>query len=558
MTDSERVRELQKHIAFLLNIRTPWATAWQDIKEVVRPVRGFSISSLVPRDMTVEDLIPSKVVDNKAARALRMLVAGLYSGLTPQSRPWFALRLEDEELMEYGPVKNWLYQVQQILYGAFARSNFYSSIFAMYFDLAPFCSGCMSMETRSGLGLRFQDIPIGSFAWGADSDGNIHTLARHLSIPARELVRRYGENKVHPSTAETAKKDPYKGVDVIYAVMPRAYSDREPGKIDRRSKPFASYLFEHESNHLVDEGGFDSFPFLCARWDVLGGEIYGRGSGFEVLPDVRNLQSVSRDQSMAIRMSVTPPMKLPASLKGEPIYLIPGAKNYVSEQQAERIGPMFELKADIAAASAKIAELHQAIREGYFNDLFLMLAGTDKAMTAFEVDQRNAEKMLMLGPVVSRHQIDILDPAISSTYTALFNMGGIPPVPEEIAGADLSIDFLSVLAQAQRLPEANSIRKVVGDVAGMVQANPESMAQDKIDYDQAVDELANIEGVPPKIIRTDDTVANIRRQRAEAQQQQQRMQMLMEAGKQTNEAVRAMGGARGLAELAGRGGSGNA
>jgi hypothetical protein len=410
------------------------------------------------------------------------------------------------------------------------------------------------METRSGQGLHFQDIPIGAFAWGADSDGKIHTLARHLSIPARELVRRYGEKKTHRSTFEASKKDPYKGIDVIHVVMPRAYSDREPGKIDRRNKPFASYLFEHESNHLVDEGGFDAFPFLCARWDVLGGEIYGRGTGFEVLSDVRNLQSVSRDQSMAIRMSVTPPMKLPASLKGEPVYLIPGAKNYVSEQQAERIGPMFELRADIAAASAKIAELHQAIREGYFNDLFMMLAGTDKSMTAFEVDQRNAEKMLMLGPVVSRHQIDILDPAISSTYAAIYAMGGIPPVPEEIADAEMSIEFLSVLAQAQRLPEANSIRKLVGDVAGMAQANPESMVQDKLDLDQAVDELANIEGAPPKIIRTDDHVAKIREQRAQQQQQQQQMQMLMMAGQQSNDAMSAIGGGRGMAALAEQGG----
>jgi RecA/RadA recombinase len=98
-----------------------------------------------------------------------------------------------------------------------------------------------------------------------------------------------------------------------------------------------------------------------------------------------------------------------------------------------------------------------------------------------------------------------------------------------------------VLAQAQRLPEANSIRKIVGDIVSLAQARPEVL--DKLDADQAVDELAYIEGVPPKIIVTDDVAAQVRQARAQQQQQMQQMQMLQEAGRQMNEGVKAMGGA---------------
>ena len=519
MTHQERVSTLRQYIDHLLRIRRPWAEVWTDIKDVIRPVRGFQVNSLVPRETRVDDLVSPKIVDNVAARALRILVAGLYSGLTPQDRPWFALRLQDEDLMEYGPVREWLCAVEQILYSSLARSRFYPSIFAMYFDLAPFCSGYMSMEARSGQGMHYQDIPVGSFVWGGDADGKIHTLARHVSVPARELVRRCGADNVHPSTREAAKKDPYRAVDVIHIVMPRAFAEREPGKIDRKNKPFASYLFEDSSNHLVDEGGFDSFPYLCARWDVLGGELYGRGSGFENLPDVRMLQAVSRDQSMAIRMAVTPPMKIPASLKNEPVYLIPGSKTYVSDAMAEKIGPLYEIRADIPAATAKIGELHQAIRDGYFNDLFLMLSSSDKTMTAYEVAQRNAEKLLMLGPVVGRHQTDILDPAISATYAALDKMGGIPPSPPEIRGLNVRVEFVSVLAQAQRLPLATSARNLMADVMGMAQAVPDVL--DKIDFDRSIDIISAIEGVPPKIIRSADTVAQMRLMRMASAEQPQ-------------------------------------
>jgi hypothetical protein len=50
-------------------------------------------------------------------------------------------------------------------------------------------------------------------------------------------------------------------------------------------------------------------------------------------------------------------------------------------------------------------------------------------------------------------------------------------------------------------------------------------AYDKLDVDQVQDEYAQALGVPPSIIRSDDDVAAIRQQRAQAQQAQQMAQM---------------------------------
>jgi hypothetical protein len=86
----------------------------------------------------------------------------------------------------------------------------------------------------------------------------------------------------------------------------------------------------------------------------------------------------------------------------------------------------------------------------------------------------------------------------------------------------MEIQFISVLALAQKLSQATAIRKIGADLAGLAELFPEAL--DKFDADQAIDELAMIEGVPPKVIRTDDTVAAIREQRAMAQQQLQQME----------------------------------
>jgi hypothetical protein len=492
------------------------------VREFARPSLPWRVDSLGLRETQLEDLISPKINDNSAGRYLRVLAAGLQSGLTPPSRAWFTLRVPDDDLMEYGPVKEWLYLVQMRVYNEFARSGFYPAIHSVYGDLAAYCSGCLAATLQHGTGVSFSDIPTGVFALDGNSRGEVHTLARFLSLSAGELAACYGLENVSSAVKADAEKQPWKPVNLAHIVMPRPYAERQPGKIDRLHKPFAVYLYEVDGLNIVHEGGMDNFPYLCARWDLMGGELYGRGVGFDNLPDVRMLQAVSKDQAMAIRMAVTPPMQLPASMKGAPLYLLPGAKNYVLDSQYEKVKPMYDIKADIPAASAKIVDLRQALREGFFNDLFLMLNNTVKDMTAYEVAERNAEKLLILGPVIERHQTDILDPVISLTFNFLDSMGAFPPAPPEIQGLGMEIQFISVLAQAQKLSQATAIRKVAADIAGLAELYPE--ARDKFDPDQAIDELALIEGVPPKVIRTDDIVAAIREQRALAAVQAAQMQ----------------------------------
>lgn len=534
------VKKLVQLVDYLTCQRQPWDSAWRQIKDNVRPVRPWSYGGNGSFQETgLSDLISDKINDNAAGRAVRILSSGLHSGLTPPSRQWFCLRMREDELMESGPVRKWLYKVEKIVYSAFARSNFYPSIHAVYGDLAAFCSGCMSMEGRAGQGLRFSDIPIGHFTWGADQDGKINTVARSLRIPAGELVAQYGEDAVHQSTRETAKREPYKSIEVMHLVMPRhlCAGGREHGKIDKLNKAYASFVYETGTHHLVDEGGYESFPYLCARWDVLGGEIYGRGAGFDVLPDVKMLQSVAKDQAEAMRMQIKPPMAVPASLKGR-LYLIPGAINHMTNGDSASVRPLYNVRPDIPAASAKIADLRQAIKEGYFNDLFLMLAQTNKNMTATEVAERNSEKLLMLGPVIERHQTDILDPCISRAYELLYAMGAIPEPPEELQGSSLNIEFVSILAQAQKLSQATAIRKIVADVGGMARLNPEVL--DKLDLDQAVEELSNIEGVPASVIRSRDDVAALRQQRAEQQEQAEQQAQVQAINQQAMEGMQTM------------------
>ena len=75
-------------------------------------------------------------------------------------------------------------------------------------------------------------------------------------------------------------------------------------------------------------------------------------------------------------------------------------------------------------------------------------------------------------------------------------------------GGELKVEYVSSLAQAQRRGGAEAVRRLAAEVSSMAAVSPGVL--DKIDFDQAVDELAAISGVPARLVRSDAEVAALR------------------------------------------------
>jgi hypothetical protein len=164
-----------------------------------------------------------------------------------------------------------------------------------------------------------------------------------------------------------------------------------------------------------------------------------------------------------------------------------------------------------------IQDVRERIRSAYYADLFLMLANDNRSgITATEVAERHEEKLLMLGPVLERLHNELLQPLIDTTFEYAAEAGILPEAPPELEGMELSVEFISVLAQAQRAVATQGMDRLLGTVGQMAAINPNVL--DKINFDQVVDDYGNAYGVNPKIIVPDDVAAGIRQQRAQAQQ----------------------------------------
>ena len=122
----ELLRESTQIMAEMKNDLSTWVPHWRDITDYMLPWRGvYMTEGAVPN---IGSKRHQHVVNGTAKRALRTLAAGMQGGLASPSRPWFVLTLRDKELAKYGPVKQWLHDVQTRLYSLLNESHFYSEI----------------------------------------------------------------------------------------------------------------------------------------------------------------------------------------------------------------------------------------------------------------------------------------------------------------------------------------------------------------------------------------------------------------------------------------------
>ena len=232
---------------------------------------------------------------------------------------------------------------------------------------------------------------------------------------------------------------------------------------------------------------------------------------------------MERDKLIGLSKLVSPPVMAPQQYKGE-VDLYPGAVNYL---MAGQITPILDLSPYARAFQFLQAEL-QTVAGRVENELLASIFASmpldqrPKDMSATEFLERKREALQQLGPVMSAYEPNVLTPLLWRVAGILDRAGLMPPPPDSLAGMPLpmKIDFVSPIANALRQTGAETTRALVQDVLLIAQADPQVL--DKVDLDQAVDELATGLGAPGKILRADADVAALRQQRAQAQAAQMR------------------------------------
>lgn len=515
---NQRQRILTRKNA-LWSERSSWITHWREISDYQQPRAG----RFVVTDRNRGDKRANHILDNTAVFGARTLAAGLMSGVTSPARPWFRLEIKDKDLMESGPVRTWLHDTAALLRAIFASSNTYRSLHTIYEELGLFGTGASIVLPDFGNVIHHYPLTIGEYALSTNSKGEVDTLCREFQLTVAQMVEQFGKENCSMTVRNLFDRGNYDAwVDVIHMVEPR--KQRDYTKRDGKNMRFASCYIEpgkDQNDKFLSESGFERFPVLAPRWVVTGNDVYGTSPGMECLGDVKQLQHQQLRKGQAIDYQVNPPLQVPTKYKEASKARLPGGVFYVDSMgQNNGVRSAFDVNLRLDYLLADIQDVRERIRSAYYADLFLMLANDNRSgITATEVAERHEEKLLMLGPVLERLHNELLQPLIDVAFDYAARANILPPAPPELEGMDLNVEFISVLAQAQRAVATQGMDRLLGTVSQMAAAKPEVL--DKLDFDQIVDNYGEAYGVDPKIIVPDDQVAALRQQRAAAIQAQQ-------------------------------------
>jgi hypothetical protein len=513
-----RGEEIFRRWKILEQERESWRTVWMELAEFILPYAGrFNDTDINDGKKKSSGVI----YDSKGTQALGRLAALMFTGMTPPSRPWFKMTTVNPELAEDPDVKAWLEFTEERIYDAMARSNFYLVMHQLFLELPLFGTACMYIEEDFESHIRCHLFPTGRYALALDGSGRVDTVGRQMQMSVRQIAQTWGE-KVLPDTLKgVVESNPYQRFDVLHFVMPN--DDLQPAVVGAQSMAFSSSYWLKGSQELLHESGYEEMPYLCPRWFVTGEDTYGRSPCLDVLADVKSLQRIRHDKMLAAALALRPPMAVPEGLPE--VDMTPGALNSVPGSGGESIKPLIEVQPNLLAAMNEIQDVRQSIIDGLHNDLILMMEDHPN-MTATEVMERRQEKMLMLGPIVERLQSELLGPVLDRIFGLLYRAGLVPPAPPVAQGADTRIEYISPLAQAQKRSGTDALVAATTFAGNLAQLDPGVL--DRFDLSEAVQKYAELYGVPAKVIRSDQEVAQIREAKAQAQVQQAKAAMQMQ------------------------------
>jgi hypothetical protein len=305
MAESKFLRGLKDRYEELKLHRAAWLDHLGDTKDLVMPDSPEFGDARRFRGQKTRQ----KIYDGTAPWALEMFSAGLHSYLTSPIERWFQLspigvpqhRLSNES-------KLWLEYVSDTLYHYYSlpQANFNSALHEVYLSLGAFGSGPLYQYERSDGLLGFRSYQLADCLFDENHEDRVDVVFRKTPISTRKLIQMFPHIKDHKDVKVAEDMESW---ELIHAVFPR--KDRKPGGLDiKANKPFAEFYFCMNLDEILEEGGYDDFPYHVPRWTKLAGETMGRSPAMSVLPDIKMVNQMSRELLYSAQLANAPPMVL--------------------------------------------------------------------------------------------------------------------------------------------------------------------------------------------------------------------------------------------------------
>lgn len=512
--------------------RSTWDSHWQGLANYTQPRKA----NITEKSDTPDTMRESRLFDTTAIQANMVLAAGHMTWLTPMENLWFsydappALAKDDE-------ARGWFHRCTIIAAQELARSNFYTEVHEAYLDRGGFgtCSMFMGEGTTGRSPIHFRHEDIGTYSIAEDHEGYADTHIRDFELTPRQAVQKFGRDALHDDLLKAADdpKRRERKYPFIQALYPRL--ERDETKIDTKNKAFASIYIDTTHRHLVEVGGYDELPQAVSRFMKWGREPYGWSPAWIALPDARQLNFLEKNLDLLSELMLFPRFLVPASLKGR-LDLRPGGATYLKDGTSpENFPKEWATSGEIKQGMERAAMKRINIDRAFHVDLFQMFRNIERQMTATEVAERAAEKLIQFSPTFSRLTTEFYGPILRRLFRMLYNAGKFPPAPavlfKRLGGvyliAEPELTYNSRVALAMKQVENVGFLRTLGALQPIFPIKPDLL--DHYNWNAIVRDMARNDTTPEEWILPGEQVAAIQQQRAQQQAQLEHAQIAEQA-----------------------------
>src|SRR5216683_2468839 len=500
-TAQEIIREFQA----LQGIRYNWEPYWADIARRVLPHQNIFQRSVL--GVPQAERRTEYIFESTAPQALENCAALFESMLFPRTQRWHTLAPVDPDLKDDREVRTYLEDLNDILFAArySPKANFASQAHENMLGLTAFGTGSMFIDEALGENLRYRAIPLQDLYFAENHVGIIDRVFRKFPFSATQAADMWGV-KALPDGVQAALANPsqmHREFEWLHVVRPR--KNPAYGRTDVQGMAYESFYLCMNPIKLVCESGYRVMPYATSRFMVGPREVYGRGPAFVSLSDIKMLNEMSRTDINAAQLLANPPVLLREV--GQAFSLRPGAVNYgMVSDDGKQLAYPFVSGAKVDIAEEKMEVRRKSIKAAFYGNMFEML---------LEHPDMTATQALLLAHA---GQLDSLGPMPDK----LRQRGGI-----------IKIEYSSPLNRLQRAQDGVGILQTFQQLAPYAEAgHPEVF--DIFDPEKTARELAEINGVPAKLLYSPEQMAELQANK----QQAQNAQMMVQAAPQAAAAAK--------------------
>lgn len=509
---------------------------WQELADYFMP----RTVRFLARNVNKAPAKNKKIKDAATLKAVRNFSSGMMSGATNPATNWFRIKVKGYDLKYDWQSRKWCGSVSDIIRDIFNVSNFYVKLPAAYKQLGVFALSVLGLEKDEETVMRVKLLPIGSYRYAKDERGVVDTMCRVYTETAKNLYEKFGKDNVSKAVLQCIEQKRFEEpFEIVHFVEPNA--EYNPDSVWAKNKKFISVYYEvsGENDKFLGKSGFDKFPYVVFEGEENGEDVYPTECcGTNALPDAKQLMAMVVDEGKIIKKIGSPQMKGPAELKNKKLTDAP-ATFTENNQNGDGLTPVFQVPPAVVQPLEVLLEAkRQSIYELFFNDLFAMILNTaDRGRTATEVNELKEEKMTLLSPLLEQVHSG-LKTVMEWIFLECLERGIIPEPPAQIQGRDLEIEFVSMLAQAQKAQRISGMERFCTFTINLAQAVDPTLAR-KLNAEKIIDDYADYANIDPEQVVPSEDLQKIRQAQAEKQEQAEQMAAMQ----QGSEVIKNVGGA---------------